>query len=547
MHCMNSHGRRVARTLASMMAVGVLALSPSVRAADDEVELEVVDHKAAFSRRLAYDAAFKIAVRLPTGSQAILEYWPRRPREGCEAAYKALTGTLERRKLDGTFRTTKDGKTKYHRRWVADRDALVTRLGVAAAADAGKPAMTKYTFEVERLRVGLNYCFKIHHTKFRPLDELQKSAVKAALKEGFKRALLHRAAPAYQWDRCDARETEQIRRDPSILKACMIVQELDAVNAPLMGLRVQDRQNGEITTLSGVIAQAIRDDESLRDEFNGDVSGLQAEAGVQAAWNNDRGVLAQLAAATQVPALRAALGPLSGLPAVPEQSGRTTIEAAKKTTCAPTNVGDDWRTACAYTTMLITALDEAKLLETGGALPYFSALLTEMTLVQQVAGEVATLPISDPKFVGWLPFYLTVDLGAVGVPFAANNFGIAQYVGANFYFGPVDRDERLLWRPTRHAGREFAKRFSLSFGITTTGALLRPESGVTGVAGSQFPMLGGGVRITNLLRFSAGVLLYKQKSQNPADGRESGVRAAPFIALSLDFDVISQIRRAQGK
>lgn len=544
MHWVNLHGRRGARTLATLMAVGALALSPTVRAADGEVELDVVDHKAAFSRRLTYDETFKIAVRLPTGSRATLEYWPRKPAETCDTAYKALTGTLERLDMDGEVKQTADGKIKYRRRWAADRDALVTRLGVAAAADASKPALTKYTFEVERLRVGLNYCFKIHHTKFRELDALQKSAVKAALLEGFKRARAHRADPAHEWKRCDAREREQISEHRSSLKACMIVQELDEVNETLMGLRVQDRQNGEITTLSDVIAQAIRDDDSLRTEFTRDVSGLQVKEGTQAAWTRDRNDLSRLAATTQVPALRAALAPLSGLSAVPEQAGRPAVEAANKTICARDD-DDGWKAACTYTAGMIVTLDMVKELETAKAQPSFAALLTEMTLVQQVSGEVATLPISDPKFAVWMPLYLTVDVGAVGVPFAANNFGIAQYVGANFYFGPVDRDERLLWRPTRYYGREFAKRFSLSVGITTTGALLRPERGVTGIAGSQFPMLGGGVRITNLLRFSAGVLLYKQKSQNPADGRESGVRAAPYIALSLDFDVVSQIRRAK--
>ncbi len=134
MHWVNLHGRRGARTLATLMAVGALALSPTVRAADGEVELDVVDHKAAFSRRLTYDETFKIAVRLPTGSRATLEYWPRKPAETCDTAYKALTGTLERLRLTVRFPSES----------APDKDfTLTTTLGVLDPGASGAAQLTK--------------------------------------------------------------------------------------------------------------------------------------------------------------------------------------------------------------------------------------------------------------------------------------------------------------------------------------------------------------------------------------------------------------------
>ncbi len=128
----------------------------------------------------------------------------------------------------------------------------------------------------------------------------------------------------------------------------------------------------------------------------------------------------------------------------------------------------------------------------------------------------------------------SVELGVDAVERAghteADRAGLARGATA------VDPDEPLTSKrnPGRSRGANFWRRFSISAGITTTGRQIENARNVTGLIGSQLPLVGLGFRLFRLVRVSGGVALYNLKNVNPVvDKRHLSV--APYVALSLDL------------
>ncbi len=146
-----------------------------------------------------------------------------------------------------------------------------------------------------------------------------------------------------------------------------------------------------------------------------------------------------------------------------------------------------------------------------------------------------------PAYTDRAAWYISADVG-LAVPFFGDEPSLVAYFGASFSLVPIDKDVPLS------ADGGFWRRFSLLAGVT----LNDPED----AAGTVHPALGAvsvlagaGYRLTDYLRASAGGLIYRQQDPDPSV-QARALRVAPFVGLSIDFDVAGLLKsgydRAQG-
>ncbi|MFC1719484.1 hypothetical protein ACFL6S_37890 [Candidatus Poribacteria bacterium] len=106
-----------------------------------------------------------------------------------------------------------------------------------------------------------------------------------------------------------------------------------------------------------------------------------------------------------------------------------------------------------------------------------------------------------------------------------------RYAGIKFFFGPVDKnlhDPYLVgWR----------SKVSLFIGLATNGDLTY-KGGVLADAAGTKPLLGGSVDINRYVTLDIGSVWFRQDSVSP-ENSEKKLRAAPYIGLSFDFDVLN--------
>lgn len=508
--------RPCSAVLGVWLGLGSPWLVAEARAAEAEVLLDVA--AKAFEGPLVYSEKIKVVTLLPAGSQAVLEYWPRRRSEGCDAARTAIMSSKRE----------------------ADREFLVRRPGVPSGDTADKP--TKYTFQVDRLLIGLPYCFRLESTEFRRLTATEQNSLQKALDAAFERVLVGRMRPE-QYETCSKRDMLHTVSEPGIIKACMLAEELVAADAALAELQVRTSARGSPTPLKTLIAESLREDDAILAEFKRRTAASDNVA-INETWASDSKEFI-----TQAAKLRAGHPARSAFERVVKAllkpaAGRVQeLQSEYKAHCEPPD--EETKRSCAYLGALRHASEAEVELTESKQMPKFAAFTAALGRVERVSEVNLGVNIAEPTFKDRIPFYVSLDVGGAAVPFRAGTWGIAQYFGVNFYLIPVDRDEPLRWTATRHRGREFFRRFSLSLGITTTGAAFREEDGVTGAIGKQFLLFGGGFRITNLLRAGLGVTLYRQSSQNPAGG-ETKFRGALFFGLSMDIDVFSTIKKSIG-
>lgn len=140
----------------------------------------------------------------------------------------------------------------------------------------------------------------------------------------------------------------------------------------------------------------------------------------------------------------------------------------------------------------------------------------------------------DPTYTERAGFYISGDVGVAYPYFSPGNIGASLFVGVSFHFTAVDKDIPLGQHDS------LAKRCSLVAGVTITGVRDDADT-VRGVAGDQAFLGGLGCRLTDYLRVAAGGALFRQRDPNPAIDREP-LRIAPYVALSVDSDVIGLIK-----
>lgn len=125
--------------------------------------------------------------------------------------------------------------------------------------------------------------------------------------------------------------------------------------------------------------------------------------------------------------------------------------------------------------------------------------------------------------------YVSIDAGLlVGLP--VNE--LLPYAGANIYLRPVNPTASLKTKGS------FSRRFSLTVGLTL--ASIAKENEREDLFGSQALVLGAGLRLTPVIRFSSGALLFKSLDPNPLITK-SHTGAAWYFALSADYNIASAI------
>lgn len=471
--------------------------------------------------RIPYGTPFSLAVTLPENSDARLAYWPHGRKQDC-----------------ATARTE-------------NKDYVIERLGVATGTT--EDGQRKYLFAVDPLRVNASYCFGVEYTTYTPLSARQRDLVADGITRALARLLEVVTTPATAKQRasaidlryagyCEPGELEEAKSATGKLPGCMLVGELGQQAPELRALQVRVQGRPDAEPFMAAFERRLAEDVALRTLLGDTLRKQQLGSNLLRVYGSDlaqaRGAAAG-APVEQKPELERAL---SAIPDAPMEACARPVEAAR--TVARCDAVQS--AICGYLGALKTTCDELDPLTNSDLL---DALVTDMKHVLSVKTPARPIPLTDPDFDEWINFHASLDVGAAAVPFRADAWGVAQYLGVNFYFTAVDRNERLTWRTREYrayGGREFLKRLSLTLGITTTGATLRTEDGVSGALGNQFLLYGVGFRVFGGLRLSAGGVLYKQSSQNPARGDASAYRTSPFIGLSFDIDLFRWIGKAAG-
>jgi hypothetical protein len=129
---------------------------------------------------------------------------------------------------------------------------------------------------------------------------------------------------------------------------------------------------------------------------------------------------------------------------------------------------------------------------------------------------------------------VSADVGLVAV----HGIGVVPYLGANFYFEPVNTKVPLGIR-----GRA-GDRLSVTLGVT---ARSLQRTGDRDNLFGDFGLLAGvGYRFTDPLRISSGVVVLRDESDDPLR-TDKPIRVAPFVSLSLDWDVRSTLGNIADK
>lgn len=534
------------RTYWLLATATALLAGPAYAAADSKPEITIDPAAGVVADRLPYATPFSLAAMLPDGADAKLSYWPRGPKT---SRTKARQETKE----------VEQASCKAAR--AANAGYLIERQGVASGA--AEKGQRKYVFAVDPLRVNVSYCFSVEYTTYTGLSAGLRGRVASGIGRALDGLLKILTTPittprttALYPSTCNAEElsaVQALKAGTSMtgrIPGCMLVDELAQQEPELSALKVRREGESDIEPFLAVFARRLEEDDALQELLGDTLRAQQLRTNLLRGYDS---LLKKVRAtvSTPPPADQAALATaLQALPAVPDGTCDKAIDDARTAAkCEPGVVPN----LCAYLTTLKTICREIAAqkapIDTLKETDLFKALIDDMKEVTRVQKPSRPLPLGKPTFEEWIPFHASLDVGAAAIAFRSNTWGIAQYLGVNFYFTAVDRDERLVWGHRGYkafGGRELLKRLSLTLGVTTTGATLRNEDGVTGALGNQFLLYGAGFRLLGGLRLSAGGVLYKQSSQNPARAGVASLKTSPFISLSFDIDLFRWIRRGAG-
>jgi len=108
------------------------------------------------------------------------------------------------------------------------------------------------------------------------------------------------------------------------------------------------------------------------------------------------------------------------------------------------------------------------------------------------------------------------------------------YLGANIYTRPINTDVSLA--ALKAEGMlDWRHRFSFTLGATIS-SIEKPGQR-KGIVGSSALVVGAGWRLTDVMRLSAGVLLFKEENPNPLVTNDTSLAASPYVGFSFDIDV----------
>jgi hypothetical protein len=133
--------------------------------------------------------------------------------------------------------------------------------------------------------------------------------------------------------------------------------------------------------------------------------------------------------------------------------------------------------------------------------------------------------------------YLSADVGlARADPIDSTFF----YLGTNIYTGPVNKRAELEWRD-----QSFRKRFAFMFGIPlnpfeedqTVDQFANAPQTLEGVLGDRPLLIGAGWRLTNVMRATGGIVMFRVKDANPLLDTRPKTHFTWFMSLSTDWDI----------
>jgi hypothetical protein len=137
--------------------------------------------------------------------------------------------------------------------------------------------------------------------------------------------------------------------------------------------------------------------------------------------------------------------------------------------------------------------------------------------------------------------YMSAD---VGLAYSKGIQSFFFYLGANIYLGPVNKKATLSLREDG-VRSSIRKRLAVMFGIPMnpfeetqqTNSLNDPRGiELKGVIGSRPVLFGAGIRLTELVRFTAGTVIFKVRDPNPLVVDER-LRRSAFFSISVDWDL----------
>jgi hypothetical protein len=122
--------------------------------------------------------------------------------------------------------------------------------------------------------------------------------------------------------------------------------------------------------------------------------------------------------------------------------------------------------------------------------------------------------------------YVSAEAGFFAIP---RQREAAAYIGTNVYFRPVNPHAPL----SRFGG--IGRRVAMTVGLTLTSLADEEETRFDLFAGKSL-VLGVGVRITEVLRLSAGTVVLRKADENPFVNRKS-YAFEPYVAFSVDLNL----------
>jgi len=133
---------------------------------------------------------------------------------------------------------------------------------------------------------------------------------------------------------------------------------------------------------------------------------------------------------------------------------------------------------------------------------------------------------SFDTFSNW---YVSADAG-----FAYSHRAEASvpYLGANIYFRPINKDV-----PLRMKGG-FKRRVSATIGLTVS-SLADSNAGRQDLFNTQSLLIGGGFRLTDMVRLGGGALVYKMNN-NAGAATSTSIETSPYVSVSFDWNVAKQ-------
>jgi hypothetical protein len=140
--------------------------------------------------------------------------------------------------------------------------------------------------------------------------------------------------------------------------------------------------------------------------------------------------------------------------------------------------------------------------------------------------------------------FASPDFGiAVGVTSGGSgpNAMVLPYVVLNLYAAAVDRTIPVS-EITGTGWQRFSQFFSVSFGLTLAPPSVPGRTVVNPLSIASYPVLAGGVRVSQYMRVTGGAVFYSLADPNPAV-TQIHLRGAPFLGFSLDADVVSLLTK----